>query len=154
MKISHHLRKILFTTGLIISIFILSACTGKPSLPEGWTTYKNENLNFTLNYPQTYKLEEKPEGITIYHFKEQPVPYFTVTVSDQTTDTLIKSVPKVLADKEIEKNNLQGRGITTYNDQLKADIETYYFENAGKTYYFSCYNDLYQDICSTFDFIK
>lgn len=152
------LKTALFALGIFTLLVGISACGGsgdeKSTAPE-YKTYENLGYDFKIDYPPTYSFEEQDNKIVIYHFKEQPVPYFTIDIYDKTVDEVIGSLETaILADEETEKNDMEARQVTTFNEDLKANIDTYYFEHNNKTYSFSCLNGLYDDICSTFKFFN
>lgn len=153
------LKTALFTLGIFILLIGISACSNssndKKSTALEYKTYENLEYDFKIDYPPTYSLEEQDNKILIYHFKEQPVPHFTIDIYDKTVDQVIGSFgTEILADKETEKNDMEARQVTTFNEDLNANIDTYYFEHDNKTYSFSCLNGLYDDVCSTFEFLN
>lgn len=152
------LKTALFASGIFILLIGISACGGsgdEKSTALEYKTYENLVYDFKIDYPSTYSFEEQDNKIVIYHFKEQPVPYFTIGIYDRTVDQVIDSLEtEILADKEAEKNDMEARQVTTFNEDLKANIDTYYFEHDNKTYSFSCLNGLYDDVCNTFEFLN
>lgn len=148
------MKKIIVKLSIVIALIILAAgCQAE--LKTGWKTYKNEKLNFQLNHPETFVIEEAENKITMYHFKEQPVPYFVINVYNEPTADVIKKLEgKVLGEEQTEKNGMDATKITTFNEGLKANADTYYFDKDGATYSFSCLNGLYDEICNTFEFIN
>lgn len=148
----------LFALGIFILLVGVSACGGsdnKKSTALEYKTYENLEYDFKIDYPVTYSFEEQDNKIVIYHFKEQPVPYFIIGIYYKTIDQVIDSLgTEILADKETEKNDMETRQVTTFNEDLNANIDTYYFEHDNKTYSFSCLNGLYDDVCSTFEFLN
>lgn len=152
------LKTTLFALGIFALLLGVSACSGssdKKSTTIEYKTYENLGYDFKIDYPPTYSFEERDNQIVIYHFKDQPVPYFTIAIYDKTVDQVIGSLETaILADKETEKNDIEARQVTTFNEELKANIDTYYFEHNKKTYSFSCLNGLYDDVCSTFEFLN
>lgn len=148
--------------GLILVAFVLfSACgvdkdevTGSDSSIK-FSDYQNEAYAFSISYPPTYTLKEEASQVIIYHFEDQPVPYFTIDIYDKPVDSVIEEIDvKILGDKETEKNDITARQITTFHEELGANIDTYYFSHDNKTYSFSCLNGLYDDVCSTFKFLN
>jgi hypothetical protein len=142
------MRKTMSKLCLVLLIFtlLLTACSLNEK-KKGWIDYENEKLGIELSYPETYTLEENDNGITIYHFKEQPVPYFTITVSE----TPIKDIINQLQGGVVE-NDADDYTLTTFSNELQKDIDTRYLEENNKTYSFSCYAGLYGDICETIEF--
>lgn len=139
----------------LVSVIFLTACAkSKPVIPEDWTTYNSEKFGFEISHPKLYTLEETENGINIYHFREQPVSYFSVTVSAQNTDDILKSWnAKILKDEVAEKAGLTGRLILTEDEKSKTTLDTYFFSSDNKTYYFSCHGQTYEEICNTFQII-
>lgn len=131
---------------LLIAALLVTGCSSNTK-KEGWTNYENEKLGIKLSHPEAYTLEENEKGITIYHFKEQPVPYFTITVYESP----IKDVVSQLQG-EVAENDTGDYTLTTFNDEIQKNIETRYLEENDKTYSFSCYAGLYDDICETIKF--
>jgi len=131
---------------LLISALLLTACSPNTK-KEGWTDYENEKLGIKLSHPQAYTLEENEKGITIYHFKEQPVPFFTITVYEAPIKDVIGQL-----QGEVVENDTDDYTLTTFSDELQKDIDTRYLEENDKTHSFSCYAGLYDDICETIKF--
>ena len=141
-------------SAVIMLMFLVTGCWNS-DLKTGWKTYKNEELNFQLNYPETFVIEADENKVVMYHFKEQPVPYFVINVYKEPIAEVTKKLEgKILGEEKTEKNGMDSTKITIFNDELKANIDTYYFEEEGTSYSFSCLNGIYDEICETFEFIN
>lgn len=131
---------------LIIAALLVAGCSSDTK-KEGWTDYENKKLGVRLSHPGAYTLEENENDITIYHFKEQPVPYFTITVSETPITDIIGQL-----QGEVVENDTDDYTLTTFNNEIQKNIETRYLEENDKTYSFSCYAGLYDEICETIEF--
>lgn len=131
---------------LLIAILLVTGCFSNTK-KEGWTDYENEKLGIKLSHPEAYTLEENEKSIVIYHFKEQPVPYFTITVSESPIKDIVGQL-----QGEVVENDTDDYTSITFNDEIQKNIEIRYLEENDKTYSFSCYAGLYDNICETIKF--
>ena len=143
------MKKTLITTGIFALLIGLSGCLGDsgPTVDIN-EEYKSDQLGITLDLPETFTVEEAGNSLTIYHFKDQPVPYFVINVSEKGLEaTLSDANIEIIEREEMEFNKMDATRIRALNEALGENVDYYYIENNGKTYSFSCLNGLYDDIC-------
>lgn len=153
------MKKTLITIIATVLLSILTACTGgeenKEKAADIGKEYSSDKLGIELDYPETFTVEETENSLTVYHFKEQPVPYFVINVSEKTIDALVGELKTtILKREESEFNNMDATKITAFHEELGSNVDTFYIEYQGKTYWFSCLNGLYDEICNSIEFTE
>ncbi|OGJ41906.1 hypothetical protein A3B60_02080 [Candidatus Peregrinibacteria bacterium RIFCSPLOWO2_01_FULL_39_12] len=149
------MKKILITITALVIFIILIVYTGsrEEKAADISKQYNNDKFGITLDYPETFTVEETENSLTIYHFKEQPVPYFVVNFSEKTTDTLISELKeKVISRDTTEFNDEDAIKVTIFNKELEKNVDFFYIEKSGKTFWFSCFDGLYEEICNSIEF--
>lgn len=152
-------KKTLITITALILLSVFTACTrgeeDKGKAADIGREYNSDKLGIKLEYPETFTVEETENFLTVYHFKEQPVPYFVINVSEKTTDALLAELKiTILKQEKSEFNDMDATKITTFHEELGSNVDTFYIEQQAKTYWFSCLNGLYDEICSSIEFTE